>query len=74
MKVLTKNVFYAFNDEDKAEKKNPRLWHTCEGYKGGKHGSFRNELTKQSETVDEAVFTCHHCGFSYTLDKFLNLA
>ena len=38
MKVLTKNVFYAFNEEDKTEKKNPRFWHTCENYRGGKNG------------------------------------
>lgn len=74
MKVLTRNVFYAFNEEDKTEKKNPRFWHTCENYKGGKNGVFRVELSKQSETDDVAVFACPHCNFTYTLDKFLNLA
>ena len=74
MKVLTRNVFYAFSEEDKVEKKNPRLWHACEKYKGGVNGVFRVELTKKSETDDVIVFACPHCDFTYTLDKFLNLA
>lgn len=74
MKVLTKNVFYAFNDEDKIQGNPPRLWHPCENYKNGKRGVVRTELNKTSETDDSVVFTCPHCGYSYTLDKFLNLA
>ena len=76
MKVLTKNVFYAFNEGDKVKRELPRLWHTCENYKGGKNGVFRTELFKdeKNETDDSAVFACPHCNFTYTLDKFLNLA
>ena len=74
MKILTKNIFYVKGEMNDKGEVNHRLWHLCKNYKGGNRGDFRIELSIKSSNDDEVVYACPHCDFTYTLDKFLNLA
>jgi hypothetical protein len=66
MKQLTKGIYFV------KEEKRVRIWHDCTEYKD--RDSARVELESTGKGTKDALdFICPVCGFTYTLDRNLNL-